>query len=386
MKYKISAVKCENYNENEVYLSLKSSIDNLGGINKFIKKGQKVLLKPNLLRGASTEEAITTHPSVLKAMANLVKEIGGQPLIAESPGAGITYSESSLKDVYEKCGLTDIFEKKELNYDIGIKDISYPKARLLKKFEIIKPAIEADVIINMPKIKTHSFTYLTCAVKNIFGLIPGRTKIVYHGTLKDPDNFSRMLLDISDFIKPHLTIVDGIVGMDGDGPAAGNPKKIGLILAGENILAMDFAICKLINMKPEKVSYLRIAQQEGNCPKLIDEIDILGDNFIKSMTIDFKLPSTYYGKEEISGIRPYLKDIALSVFNELLTVKPKVMKKMCKSCGICIKNCPVSAMKNNGNKIMIDYDKCIRCYCCHELCPEKSIKLKRNFLNKILIK
>src|SRR3990172_5856481 len=217
MKSSVSIVKVHSYNEEEVWIGLRKSIDLIGGIKNFVKNGDRVLLKPNLLYGKPPEKAVTTHPSIVRGMVEIVREAGGVPSIGDSPGMeslGKAAEKSGIKRVADETGCPLV----EFNHPV------LPKKgtdQFFKQLEIDRSVLEADVIINLPKWKTHGQMLLTLGVKNLFGCIPGPRKALWHLKAgQDQKLFARMLIDVYLTVRPALTILDGIVGMDGNGPGS----------------------------------------------------------------------------------------------------------------------------------------------------------------------
>jgi uncharacterized protein (DUF362 family) len=237
----VSIVKCEDYNYEKVKNAVRSSFNNLGGIHTFITPSDKVLLKVNLLIRRRPEKAATTHPSIVQAIAELVIEAGGKPIIGDSPGGYHFYKKEILKSVYETCGMIEAAERSgaDLNYNTEVVDIPYPEGKVIKNIKTIKPLLKADKVINVPKVKTHMMTVYSGAVKNLFGIIPGSFKAEYHLRFEDTMDFSNLLIDLCLFAKPVLTIMDAVIGMEGYGPTNGNPKQVGLIIAGTNPYELD---------------------------------------------------------------------------------------------------------------------------------------------------
>ncbi len=266
MKIPVSVVKCDNYSEPNVSGALSKCLKQIGGIERFVKSGDRVALKVNLLCAATPSRAVTTHPSVVAAIAKIVEGAGGKATIVDSPGAVARYTASNLRNLYQVTGMTEAADEggAKLNYDTSSVSVSVPNAKLVKRFDIIKPILEADVVINLPKFKTHEFTYLTAGVKNLFGVLPGKTKAGYHATLKNIRNFSEMLIDLFLYVDPDLTVVDAIVGMDGDGPTSGRPRDLGFLVASKNALAVDVLLAEAVGIDPRSIPHIRAAADRSS--------------------------------------------------------------------------------------------------------------------------
>lgn len=364
-KPRVAIVKCGDYEEENVYAAVKGAVNLIGGLETIIKDGDRVLLKPNLLSGRAPERAVTTHPSIVAVVARLVKEAGGVPCIGDSPGTG------SFRRVAEKTGITEVANR------IGVElvefgesvDVENRRGHVYKRFEIAKASVEADVIINLPKLKTHSQMLLTLSVKNNFGLVVGKRKAKWH--LKagiNVDFFAQMLLDLYLLIHPELTIVDGITGMEGDGPGNGNPRNIGLIFAGVDCVAIDTIISHVVGVKPDDLYTTKVARQRGIGETNSKAIEILGENPEAVRIRGFRLPKTHdIGFRIPKSLSNFIKN--------LVTAKPTIDYTKCRSCGVCIDSCPPQTMKMTNEKVGIDYSTCIRCFCCQELCPEGAVTL-----------
>ncbi|MBN2422338.1 DUF362 domain-containing protein [Candidatus Woesearchaeota archaeon] len=369
MKAKVSIVKCESYQQKEVDTAVKKAVDLIGGIDKFVKKGDNVLLKPNLLSANSPDKHVTTHPGVVEAVIKLVKKAGGKVYVGDSPGAKFSTLETA-----KKCGIYDICKKNKvrlLEFN-NPKLVENNKSKVYKKMILEKSILDMDLIINLPKMKTHCLTNITAAVKNLYGCIPEERKMQLH--FKYPNNivFSELLLDLYEYIKPQLNILDGIIGMDGNGPSNGNLKKVGLILASDNALAMDSVMCKVTSISEESVPTLTLAKKRGIFNR--DNVEILGEN-IKSCRVSFKLPQS----RSFNLIPGFLKRF---LAQDIMSY-PHINRSKCVGCSICIKNCPAKTIKLINKKAKINHKKCIRCFCCQELCPHDAIKIKQTLLSKV---
>ena len=369
----VSIKKVRSYEQTAVSNAVKKAVDDLGGISRFVKKGDTVLLKPNLLAAKTPETAATTHPSVVQAAGELVRDCGAKVVIGDSPAIG------SWNNITKKTGMAEVADRlgaKLVHFDKPVK-VEKNEKHLFKLLEISKAALEADLVINLPKLKTHTQMYLTLGVKNMFGCVVGKKKPQLHMEAgRDSRQFARMLVEIYGSISPALTIIDGIIGMEGNGPGSGTPKGIGLILASRDAVAMDRIICEIIGAEPEKLFILSAARELGYGNTELKSIDVKGEN-IESIRIDsFKFPSLTSAEFGPPFLRKLIKDLVNS--------KPKEDINQCTLCNFCIDVCPPKIIGKKINRLNFNYDDCIRCYCCIEVCPEGAMKVKQGLITRFL--
>lgn len=337
-------------------LDIDALLDPIGGIGRFVKKGDQVLLKMNLLSARGPEDAVTTHPEFLRAVAREVKKAGGIPYIGDSP-AGV-FSGRSLSKAYKQTGIERVAKEEgiALNFDTGSKKINIRNGRRLKRLPICNYILKADKIIGIPKLKTHSFQYLTLSCKNMYGAVPGLIKAKYHAIYPGRVAFGDMILDIFVHLKPHLFIMDGILGMQGQGPAGGDPVDIGISLASTDAVALDISVCRLINIEPTGIPILKRAKIRGLWPdRIVYPLLKPEDNIINA----FRLPSTAAHLQNGKRGR----------------IKSPIITEKCTGCGECRKICPKHAISMVDDSANVNYSICIRCYCCHEICPVNAIRL-----------
>ena len=380
MKY-VSTRSCEDYSYNNVRKSMTESLNDIGGLEKYIKRGSKVLIKPNLLMKKKPEDATTTHPMLLKVVCEELLKLECDIIIAESPGG--PYTEGTLKGIYKTCGIEDVAKDLgvKLNYDLGEVKVENENAMALRYMDIIKPLTEVDHIINLCKLKTHVMANFTGGTKNLYGCIAGLKKAEIHYRFPTEELFcEKVLIDICSYINPTLTIMDAIVGMEGDGPSAGTPRKIGVILASPSPYAIDVVACNIINLEPTKVFTITGAIKRGLINSDFSDIDIVGEGIDKFIIKDYKLPNKGKDFNLLEGIFPKFINRHIT---SILTPRPVVSNKICIKCGYCAKVCPAKVITMEGYP-KINLDNCIRCYCCHELCPKKAIHIKQNLIFKLM--
>jgi len=366
MKEKVSVVKCESYDEKLVLEKVREAL-NL--IDFEIKQGTNVLLKPNALMGKDPEEAVTTHPAIISAVCRILKEKKCNISIGESSGfmalGGTDYSleKSGIKKVAEKYNI------KLINFDKSKIVLKRIDGEILKKIHIPKPILDAEFIINLPKLKTHTLVGYTGAIKNMFGTIAGGKKADYHKTCGNQKRFSDLLIDIYLSRKPDLNIMDGIVGMEGNGPSAGKIKKTGIILASRSGIALDFVAEKIIGFSGDDIQTNTALIRRNLKP----EIEIKGE---KNIRVIYEKPiKTFRGRLEF----------LMKIFYIIINPKIKINHKKCKKCLACMKSCPANAISFVNGKIKINKNKCIMCYCCHEMCPESAIEIGPSKFAKFII-
>ena len=266
----VSILKCDTYEYQLVKQAIEQSFDNLGGIEQFIRPSDKVLLKLNLLMRKHPDDAVTTHSVFAKALAETIMEAGGIVTIADSPGG--LYNETVLRSVYRGCKIEEIANELgvRLNYDTGFETVSFPEGKTVKSFPIIRPILDADVVITVPKLKTHMMTFYSGAVKNMFGAVPGVYKAEYHFSLPNKEDFCSMLVDLCQLTRPSLAVMDAVWGMEGEGPSGGIKKKIGAVLASASPYALDLAATALVGITPEEAPTIAEALARGLCPASVD--------------------------------------------------------------------------------------------------------------------
>ncbi|MBE6611682.1 MAG: DUF362 domain-containing protein [Ruminococcaceae bacterium] len=378
--------RVEQYDAAELERVIRSQLERLGASHMF--DGKKVVVKPNLVMKKSPEAAATTHPVVLEAMLRILKESAADIVIAESPGG--LYTEAALRGTYRGCGLAEVAERMgvRLNYDTSFREISAPEGHTSKVFNIIAPILDADVIVNLPKLKSHSLTGYSGAVKNYFGVIPGVQKFEMHARFPDYNDFGSMLADLCGWIlseKPTFNLMDGILAMEGNGPTGGDPRKMNCLLSGCNPFTVDLVGASIIGA--EGIIMLEEGKRRGFCPENADGVTLLSEHTpAEFAAADFKRPDTVQnGGGSLLGKLPNMFGGRL---NDWLQPRP-VIAKNCLGCGECMRSCPrqtIEMVKDKAGKkrAKIKNADCIRCYCCQELCPYGAVKIKKNPIIRLI--
>ena len=379
MLYQVSIEKCGSYNDQEVRKAVEACLAPLGGLESVVSGGDRVLVKLNLLSAKSPEAAVTTHPAIVKATVELVQELGAIPVLGDSPGGGST--AASYKALLEKTGIQAVIDKtgcEIVRFDEAKREVAPAKAKTFKKLTLAKAVTEADVIIRLPKLKTHTLTYYTGAVKLLYGYIPGLFKTEYHlHTANDINLFADLLLDIHETYPPALTLMDAIVGMEGAGPSNGKPRKIGLVLSSKSCTALDYVAVTIAGFDPMSVPTVRLAQERRVGPARLEGVRIYGERVQPLVVEDFEKTLTAL----LSRAPPFL----INTLKRFIAAKPVIDVSNCKHCGECFRACPPNAIAFKKARVPdIDYSTCIRCYCCQELCPEGAITVSVPLLRRLL--
>ena len=352
---RVAVVKCKSYRQEEVD---KAVVKALKLLEFDTKKYRKIVIKPNVLGVYKDSEAIITHPSIVKAIE---KQFKGEIIIGES---SFMDTDKALKSGgYSQFRNTLIFEQFKL---VKIKD---KEAKVLKSFLISKKLRDADLVINVPKMKTHGLTKMTGALKNLYGVIPGGMKQKFHKLAIGDHRFSNLLVDIYQNVSPKLNIMDCVVAMEGEGPSSGKAKKVGLILASRNAVALDIAASKIMGFNPKKILVIREAVKRKLYPNY--NIEVVGDLR--------ELPNLKFCKSSAAA-----KTLIRSFLGKLVKDNPiTVDEAKCIKCRTCMDKCPMHAISMKPYPF-IDKKKCIRCFCCIEVCPKHALYLKETRLRRVL--
>lgn len=350
---------------------------------KTITSTTKIVLKPNLLAKHPPHHAVTTHPEVLRATIKACLKRGASKenmLVLDS--AGGIYNPSQMRALYNGCGLTKICQEEgiELYTECRSSTIT-TNGHVAKEFDIIDPVLQADYIINLPKMKTHVMTGMTAASKNMFGIIPGLKKSEWHMRFPDKERFGHMLVDLLETMPPNISLLDGILAMEGDGPAGGNPRHVGILMASENTFQLDLALSAMMNLEAMRIPYLKAANSRGICQKTFDKQYLVGDVELWKPIVDWKLPESYQGNSsgevDFASFVPGILQPIVKKLEHHIAPHPCIDQKQCIGCGKCKEICSKDAIVIKNKKAKIIRKDCIHCFCCHEVCPVKAIEVKK---------
>lgn len=371
MNTKLSIIKCAGYDPALVQDGLRKAVDLIGGISSYIKPKSRVLVKPNLLMAKTPEFGITTHPEVVRAAVRLLKEIDCKIFLGDGPSVWGNQIEN-VDEVYELTGMKKMCRQEDITL------VKFDKRRWRGKFPLTTWLDECDYLLNLPKFKTHDLTVLTGSIKNLFGLVCGTYKTELHKNYFDQEDFARIMVDIYQEARPALTVVDGILAMEGDGPAtSGRLRNKDLLLAGADCVALDSVLALIMGIKPFDVLTTREAAARGLGESDINSISTSGDRLEEAIGEPFLMPST-------SMLRKKIPKPIVRLAKQMIKYYPCVERDNCISCAACVQACPNKAVTIKRKRISFDYARCISCFCCQEACPASAIKVKKSLLAKMI--
>lgn len=374
----LSIQKCADYTEEQVKLALEALLLPFGSITNLVKPNDLVLIKPNMLSCKDPDKAATTHPALLKQLALICIKAGAKVVIGDSPPAIF----GRAQQYWQKTGFEAAAQESGaqlFSFESDNKRLmSFVSNKRKAEVPIIEIFFKADVVINFCKMKTHNLTKITGATKNLFGLIPGLQKAQWHKIFPAADTFGNFITDLASNLPCKLHIMDGVVAMDGAGPAGGDPYKMSLLLASTSPVALDMAFCKVIGIEPDSVQTISHAKKIGWGPKSLDEVDYQGPDFDEIKVKDFRVPN-------ISKITNYIPWKIFDPFKKLFVSVPHLKEDRCIACGRCKQICPAKAITIDS-RANFDYKKCISCFCCMEVCPLDIIEAKSTPLLSIALK
>ena len=376
---------CETYDDATVKTALEAVLAPLGGLD-WVTEGMTVGIKANLVSAMKPEECATTHPSLLCALTQMLREKGARVIIGDSPGG--VYTAAFVNHVYSASGMAACEAAgAELNRDLGVVDTHFPEARVLKSFTYTSWLDACDAVIDFCKLKSHGMMGMSAAAKNLFGVIPGTMKPEYHFRFPDMGDFARMLVDINDYFaeKVRLCLVDAVEGMEGNGPTKGSPRHIGVLLASASPHTADVICARLIGLSEDAVPTLQAARERGLLP---DEVTLItvGAPDGKQNAEDFAVADFEHVAVRRGHLFTSKGKLVSKVLEKLLDSRPKLKESECVGCAKCANICPAKAIVMENKKAVIDRDKCIRCFCCQEFCPVGAMKVHRTWIARLLVK
>jgi len=376
----VHTYKCNDYEDTRIKEYI-NRIINDSFLNQ-VFKSKTVFIKPNLLTRRTPEQAVTTHPILVKEVCSYFITKGARVIIGDSPGG--PNSISRLRSVYKATGMDWAAEESgaELNFDLTPYKVNIKLKNIDRELQLLKAVVDSDYLINMPKLKTHGLTVVTGGPKNLYGCIPGLIKAKYHLELSDIENFCDLIIKINEFLSPSITIMDAIVGMEGEGPSSGSPKFAGYIIASTESYQVDIAAAQIIGIKPSEIPLLKLAHERGIISLTDDIVTHLGDT--NKEVVPFEIPvATKYADFSDRFAKRVPKRLLGSIYKWLKPVV-KFSNEKCTACKMCIESCPAEALVMEKKIPKVDLNECIYCYCCQELCPSSAVTVKKPVLAKWL--
>lgn len=389
--------KCDDYNSVRLQEILKKQLECIGVLGK-VKPGMKIALKLNLVTAMKPDTAGTTHPAVIEALCNILIGMGAEVVLGDSPGGPFT--SAYLKGVYHICGIDAVAERTgaKLNMDFSQTDVFFDEGVIARSISVTSWLLNADAIINCCKLKTHGMMAMSAAVKNMFGSIPGTMKPEYHFRFPQQSDFANMLIDLQEYWKPKMLahVVDGIVGMEGNGPTAGTPRHVGILMSGVNPYSLDLVGGRIIGLECDDVMTMSLARERGIGASGADEIDICIEenrDYVNQhkATADILAPFVIPDYELLDntsdlqfGGNTFLARMRGKLIQTFMASRPEPDATECIGCGKCEQICPARAICMVDGIPKIDRSKCIKCFCCQEFCPKGAMKVRRTAIAKLL--
>ena len=380
----VALVRCGDHDPVRVREAVRGAIELLPCAKGLIKPGLKVLLKPNLLSvNDPPERAVNTHPEFVRAVAAFFIARGCKVVIGDSCGSlspgstGRAIRTTGLDRVANEVGAEIVDFDKAPSVEVEVAD-----HRVLERVRIPRLIREVDLFVTLPKLKTHGLTLLTGAVKNQMGLISGRGKKDIHLAAPKPAALANAVLDIYSVARPHLAVMDAVVGMEGNGPAAGRPREIGLVIAGDDCSALDTVAAEIMGYDPGEIDTLRLGRERGLGVGRLDEIALLGAPLHEVIVPDFKKPALHGGGAAALALIP--TPLLRWFFHVVGSTYATVMDDRCILCGECVANCPAGALREVNGRMEVDRRRCIACYCCSEVCNHRAIVMKRPLPGRLI--
>ena len=345
------------------YENVRPAVDRAFEIFPMELRGKRILIKPNLLRASEAKEGIVTHPAVLSAVVEKVETMDPASIVVgDNPGL-FGYGEN--EESFKITGLMEAAKGYYQNIGNDSQKVDF-NAEFMPTVSLSKIVLDADIIISLPKFKTHGLTVITGAIKNSYGFLPGAQKAKLHKAAGSPERFHEVIVNVFRLRVPDLFIVDAVVGMEGNGPASPELRSIGLILASSNAVAMDSVMAMMMGCDPGRLHFLRKAKEAGLGDYDLSAIEVIGE--LKRLP-DFKLPP-------LGGQAIFRNETMQAMIHNRTLLRPQADPELCTGCGICVEQCPVSALTMNDDLPQVDADTCITCFCCQEICPEKAMILR----------
>jgi uncharacterized protein (DUF362 family)/Pyruvate/2-oxoacid:ferredoxin oxidoreductase delta subunit len=366
---KVAVVRCLDYRPEALSAGIGRALELVGGLDRVLKPRARVFVKINHLSSfAAPERAINTHPELVRQTVRILLDHGAQITVGDDIAStgDDGFAATGFRRICTELGVPLVNLK-----ETGFAEVAFG-GTVLDRAYIARPVLEADFLVNLPKLKTHSFAVFSGAVKNMYGVIPQGLRHHFHRRYIRNEIFSRMLVDLFSAVPPHLTVMDAVVGMEGEGPSGGRPKAIGLILAGFDGVAVDAVATKIVGYEPAEVFTTAYAGGRDIGVADLGRIDIVGEPIQDVAVRDFR-PSA----AAVNLFRREIPSFLYAVFQDQLVLIPEVLADVCTGCQECLRVCPRGAVHLSGMSARVDEQRCIHCLCCHEACSDRAIRLKQ---------
>jgi len=368
----VVAVSCPEYQQPTVSDAVDKAISGLGGWGRFVSTGQPWLVKPNMLSDRPPEAGVTTHPTVVDSVVRRLADFGAGINIGDSP----SNAHRGVQRHWEVTGYKEIAGKYHAELVSFEGQTAVKTIVREREYFAAQPVLNCDGLVNLPRLKTHNLTVLTGAVKNMFGILPGFRKSDLHRKFPKPEGFSRAVVDVFEIRPPTLSIMDGVIAMEGNGPGNGRLRKVGVILASTDAIALDAVAGVIMGLAPSQVHTTRIAGERGLGVADLSRIELKGSDWGELPIRNFRLPDTHVVNRVPEALSRFLAN--------LVWIQPRIDANACTRCGKCVETCPVRCISMNRASAVIDKDKCIQCYCCSEVCPDNAVVMDRSLLARAM--
>ncbi|MHB8896882.1 MAG: DUF362 domain-containing protein [Candidatus Geothermincolia bacterium] len=373
----VSLAECEDYERATVEENVARVFDLLGGAGSIAGNGASVFVKVNNVIAAGPETGIVTHPEVARAVIEQFKRAGARVAVGDSPGGPFT--PGLLKRVYEKTGIAGVARETgvELALDTGTVDVPFPQGASIKRISMCRAMMEADCLVSVSKFKTHRYMNVTGPIKNLYGAVPGTTKFVYHSRFDDDVEFANLIVDVHLAAKPAFHVLDAVEVTEGEGSRHGTIRKMRCLAASRDAFALESLVMHLAGLDASCNKVLSAAVARGLCAGTLEGVEVLGADPAGLILSDFVLPEKNFFSEKVPAV-------ITERLSRLVAATPEPVAESCTLCGRCVDFCPRGAMSLGVDVAVVDARKCIRCFCCDELCEQQAIEISRPLLARML--
>lgn len=376
--YTSSVVRCPDYSDASVNAALEEALAAIGGLD-WVEPGMRIGVKVNMAAPKAPEYAVCTDPALVASLCRMLVARGAKPIVGDSPGG--LYNAAYVERFYSVTGMERVLETgAKLNDDFTQYEVSYPEAVVAKHFTRTSWLRDCDAVITFAKLKTHGMMGMTGAVKNQYGTVPGTVKLEYHYLHPNHEEFAGMLVDLSEYTAPRLSLIDAVVAMDGNGPTSGRPRECGALIASLSAHEADLVGAAILGIEPDDVPTLHDASKRGLVELDMSKLAVYGDPFA------FTIPNCeLMQRRDITSVKN-VTGVTRAFMKMVMARRPEPDRKACVGCGVCANLCPAKAIKIVNKLPVIDRKKCIHCFCCQEFCPKGAMVVHRTFIAKLLNK